>query len=110
MLEQLRARGAELVSVSLPSTPLALGAYYVIASAEACSNLARYDGIRYGTLSSRACELVEDLTDSSRSGYRDLESEQAEERSQLYTKTRSTGFGKEVQKRLLLGTYALSAE
>lgn len=48
-LERLRDRGATLVSVSLPSTPYALSAYYVIASAEASSNLARYDGVRFGT-------------------------------------------------------------
>ncbi|KAK4050379.1 Trimeric GatFAB AmidoTransferase(AdT) complex subunit [Microbotryomycetes sp. JL201] len=89
-LGALKKRGAQIVSVSLPSTPLALGAYYVLASAEASSNLARYDGIRYG--------------------YRDIDREDSSARAQLYAKTRSKGFGKEVQNRILLGTFALSAE
>ncbi|KAK4052231.1 Trimeric GatFAB AmidoTransferase(AdT) complex subunit [Microbotryomycetes sp. JL221] len=89
-LQLLVDRGAQVFSVTLPSTPLALSAYYVLASAEASSNLARYDGIRYG--------------------HRDLESEQIGERTQLYARTRSQGFGREVQKRILLGTFALSAE
>lgn len=71
----------EVVSVSIPSTTKALSAYYTIASAEASSNLARYDGIRYGfTTDGR----IED--------------------------TRTAGFGEEVQKRIILGTYALTAE
>ena len=55
VIEQLRARGATIVPVSLPSTPYALSAYYVISSAEASSNLARYDGIEYGALFVIAC-------------------------------------------------------
>lgn len=57
-LEQLKARGASLHSVSIPSTPLALSAYYVLASAEASSNLARFDGVRYGQWTSHSLRLV----------------------------------------------------
>ena len=82
-LEEL---GATVVEVSLPSLRYALPAYYVLSSAEASSNLARFDGVRY---SHRAAE------------YADLE--------ELYVKSRSEGFGAEVKRRILLGTYALSA-
>lgn len=78
--------GAELVSVSMPSVDYALSAYYVISSAEASSNLARFDGIRYG--------------------YRCKEYESIDE---LYRKSRSEGFGSEVKKRIMLGTFALSS-
>ncbi|SCV67986.1 BQ2448_107 [Microbotryum intermedium] len=88
-LQSLRDHGATLHSISLPSTPSALSAYYVLASAEASSNLARFDGIRFGTR--------QDPTSKSPS-------------SLLYASSRSTGFGNEVQKRILLGTYALTAE
>ena len=83
--EWLRDAGAEIVPVSLPMTQYALPAYYIVASAEASSNLARYDGIRYGLR-----EDADDLTD-------------------LYETTRASGFGDEVQRRILIGTYALSA-
>ena len=81
----LKAAGAEIVDISLPMTKYALPAYYIIAPAEASSNLARYDGMRYG-------QRVEgeDLTDT-------------------YEKTRAAGFGTEVQRRVLIGTYVLSA-
>ena len=80
-------RGAELVPVSLPlATRHAIAAYYVLATAEASSNLARYDGIRYG----RRADQPEDLQD-------------------LYVRSRTEGFGDEVQRRILLGTYVLSA-
>ena len=78
--------GAELVEISLPHTKYALPAYYIIAPAEASSNLARYDGVRYGV---RADE-VSSLDD-------------------MYEKTRAAGFGEEVQRRIMIGTYALSA-
>ena len=81
----LKSRGAEIVDVSLPHTKYALPAYYVIAPAEASSNLARYDGVRYGERVSG-----EDLSD-------------------LYSRTRANGFGREVQRRILIGTYVLSA-
>ncbi len=78
--------GAEVHSVRLPHAPHALSAYYVLAPAEASSNLARFDGVRYG---SRA-EHASDLTD-------------------MYTRTRHDGFGPEVKRRIMLGTYALSS-
>jgi aspartyl-tRNA(Asn)/glutamyl-tRNA(Gln) amidotransferase subunit A len=81
----LRAQGAKLVEVSLPHTPLALAAYYIIAPAEASSNLARYDGLRYGK---PAAGQVANLLD-------------------LYCKTRGAGFGPEVKRRIMLGTFAL---
>ena len=81
----LKSRGAEIIDVSLPHTKYALPAYYVIAPAEASSNLARYDGVRYGERVSG-----EDLSD-------------------LYSNTRANGFGREVQRRILIGTYVLSA-
>jgi aspartyl-tRNA(Asn)/glutamyl-tRNA(Gln) amidotransferase subunit A len=81
--DALRERGAELVDVVLPHTHLALPAYYLVAPAEASSNLARYDGVRYGKRASTA-----DLLD-------------------LYRKTRGGGFGPEVKRRIMLGTFAL---
>jgi aspartyl-tRNA(Asn)/glutamyl-tRNA(Gln) amidotransferase subunit A len=83
--EWLRAAGASVVDVSLPNTPFALPAYYIVAPAEASSNLARYDGVRYGLRESGA-----DVTE-------------------LYEKTRARGFGPEVRRRLMIGTYVLSA-
>ncbi len=82
----LKAQGAELVEVSLPNTQYALPAYYIIAPAEASSNLARYDGVRYG----HRAESFENLND-------------------MYCSTRGEGFGAEVKKRLIIGTYVLSA-
>ena len=81
----LKDRGAEIVEVSLPHTKYALPTYYVIAPAEASSNLARYDGVRYGYRNSQ------DTLD------------------ELYTHSRGEGFGSEVQRRILIGTYVLSA-
>ena len=78
--------GAEIVTISLKNSALALPAYYIIAPAEASSNLSRFDGVRYGH---RAKE------------YSDL--------NDMYTKTRSEGFGAEVQKRIMIGAYALSS-
>ena len=83
---QAERLGAQLVDVSLPHAPHALSAYYVLAPAEASSNLARFDGVRYG----RRAADAEDLLD-------------------LYTTTRHDGFGSEVRRRIMLGTYALSA-
>jgi aspartyl-tRNA(Asn)/glutamyl-tRNA(Gln) amidotransferase subunit A len=82
----LQDAGAEIVKVSLPHTKYALPAYYVIAPAEASSNLARYDGVRFG----RRAEAIYDLVD-------------------LYERSRAEGFGPEVQRRILVGTYVLSA-
>ena len=81
----LKDAGCELVEVSLPHTNYALAAYYIIAPAEASSNLARYDGMRYGLR-----EDGEDLVDT-------------------YERSRAAGFGEEVQRRVLIGTYALSS-
>ncbi|HRM73628.1 MAG TPA: amidase family protein, partial [Paracoccus sp. (in: a-proteobacteria)] len=86
--EMLRDAGAEIVDISLPHTKYALPAYYVIAPAEASSNLARYDGVRYG----RRAKL----------GAGDGVVE-------MYEKTRAQGFGPEVQRRVMIGTYVLSA-
>src|ERR1044071_930055 len=81
----LKDAGAEIVNVSLPHTKYALPAYYIVAPAEASSNLARYDGVRYGLR-----VPGRDITD-------------------LYEKTRADGFGKEVRRRIMIGTYVLSA-
>jgi aspartyl-tRNA(Asn)/glutamyl-tRNA(Gln) amidotransferase subunit A len=84
-VEHLRALGAEVRDISLPSTRLALPVYYLIATAEASANLARFDGVRYGLRVPGA-----DLVDT-------------------YCRTRGQGFGDEVKRRIMLGTYALSA-
>lgn len=83
----LKDAGAEVVEISLPHTKYALPAYYIVAPAEASSNLARYDGVRYG---------LRDLPEGA--GLQDM-----------YAATRSAGFGDEVKRRILLGTYVLSA-
>jgi len=85
-LKEYEKLGATLVDVSLPNAALAIPAYYVIAPAEASSNLARYDGVRYG-YAAKEPKSLEDL----------------------YTRTRAEGFGAEVKRRILVGTYALSA-
>ena len=84
----LRDAGAEIVDISLPHTKYALPAYYVIAPAEASSNLARYDGVRYGHRAKLAA---------------------GDGITEMYEKTRAEGFGKEVQRRVMIGTYVLSA-
>jgi aspartyl-tRNA(Asn)/glutamyl-tRNA(Gln) amidotransferase subunit A len=83
----MKDAGAEIVEISLPHTKYALPAYYIVAPAEASSNLARYDGVRYGLR-----ELPEGA------GLQDM-----------YAATRSAGFGDEVKRRILIGTYVLSA-
>jgi aspartyl-tRNA(Asn)/glutamyl-tRNA(Gln) amidotransferase subunit A len=83
--EWLKAAGAEMVDVSLPHTKYALPAYYIVAPAEASSNLARYDGVRYGL----------------RVPGHDIK--------EMYENTRAAGFGKEVRRRIMIGTYVLSA-
>ncbi len=86
--DMLRDAGAEIVDISLPHTKYALPAYYVIAPAEASSNLARYDGVRYGHRATLdAGEGIDDM----------------------YEKSRAEGFGHEVQRRVMIGTYVLSA-
>lgn len=84
-IEWYKDAGAEILDISLPHTKYALPAYYIVAPAEASSNLARYDGVRYGLR-----EVGDDIID-------------------MYEKTRSEGFGNEVQRRVLIGTYVLSS-
>jgi aspartyl-tRNA(Asn)/glutamyl-tRNA(Gln) amidotransferase subunit A len=85
-LELLRTLGASVEGCALPHAPHALAAYYVLAPAEASSNLARFDGVRYGYRAAGASELLD-----------------------MYTRTRHDGFGTEVKRRIMLGTYALSS-
>ncbi len=85
-VEWLKAQGAEIVDVSLPHTKYALPTYYIVAPAEASSNLARYDGVRFGHRAAGAHDIVD-----------------------LYEKSRAEGFGAEVQRRILIGTYVLSS-
>ena len=85
-LEVFRSRGAELVDIDLPHAKYAIATYYVVATAEASSNLARFDGVRYGYRAP---------------GVRDVK--------EMYEKSRSQGFGPEVKRRIMLGTYVLSA-
>lgn len=86
MLKKMEAEGATIKEVSLPHISYAVSSYYIIATAEASSNLSRYDGVRYGYRSTEARKLFD-----------------------LYAKSRSEAFGKEVQRRILLGSYVLSA-
>jgi len=85
-IQELKTAGAEIVPISLPHTPYAIPTYYVVATAEASSNLARYDGVRYGLRASDGKSLAE-----------------------MYRRTRDAGFGAEVKRRIMLGTYVLSA-
>jgi len=85
-IDSFRKWGAKIERISLPHTEFAVAIYYIIATAEASSNLARYDGVKYGLRSK---------------GYRNL--------MEMYTQTRAKGFGKEVKRRIILGTYVLSA-
>lgn len=85
-IETLKAKGFEIVEISLPKTEFAIATYYILITAEASSNLARYDGARYGYRTSDKVNL-----------------------KQMYTKSRSEGFGDEVKRRIMLGTYVLSA-
>jgi len=85
-IEVLKGAGAEIVEVSLPRTDYCVAVYYLIATAEASSNLARYDGVSYGFRNGEVQSLME-----------------------MYKETRSQGFGAEVKRRILIGTYALSA-
>ena len=85
-IDQLRAAGATIKSISLPHTRYAIPTYYIIATAEASANLARFDGVRYG-----------------------FRAKDADTLSALYRRSRDLGFGAEVKRRIMLGTYALSA-
>ncbi|KPN74487.1 Asp-tRNA(Asn)/Glu-tRNA(Gln) amidotransferase subunit GatA [Neisseria sp. 74A18] len=84
-IDLLKAQGAEMVEVSLPQTELSIPAYYVLTSAEASTNLSRYDGVRYGHRTARFGDLEE-----------------------MYSNTRAEGFGSEVKRRIMIGTYVLS--
>ncbi|MGZ4841988.1 MAG: Asp-tRNA(Asn)/Glu-tRNA(Gln) amidotransferase subunit GatA, partial [Candidatus Angelobacter sp.] len=85
-IAKLRSAGCEIVPISLPHTPYAVPTYYLIATAEASANLARFDGVRYGYRAKNTRTL-----------------------SQMYRKSRDEGFGTEVKRRIMLGTYALSS-
>ena len=85
-IQKLAKQGCEIVEVSLPHTRYAIPAYYIVATAEASSNLARFDGVRYGYRAKDARTL-----------------------SEMYRRSRDQGFGAEVKRRIMLGTYALSA-
>lgn len=85
-IETYKSLGAEIVEVSLPYLKYSIGIYYILATAEASSNLARFDGVKYGYRAKEAKNLME-----------------------MYTKTRAEGFGPEVKRRIMLGTYALSS-
>lgn len=85
-IDLLNKLGAKIQSISLPHTPYAVAVYYIICTAEASSNLARYDGVKYGFRSNHYDDLLE-----------------------MYSRTRAEGFGKEVKRRIILGTYVLSA-
>ena len=85
-VETYKSLGAEIVEISLPLLEHSIGVYYILATAEASSNLARFDGVKYGHRTKDAKNLLE-----------------------MYTKTRAEGFGDEVKRRIMLGTYALSA-
>jgi aspartyl-tRNA(Asn)/glutamyl-tRNA(Gln) amidotransferase subunit A len=101
----LREAGAEIVTVSLPNTAAALPAYYVLAPAEAASNLARYDGVRYGYRSSASPPAA----DATNGGAGSASSSSAAALHAHYARTRSEGFGPEVQRRILTGNFVLSA-
>ena len=85
-IEDYKRLGCEIVEISLPKLKYSIGIYYILATAECSSNLARFDGVKYGYRTSNAANLME-----------------------MYTKTRAEGFGAEVKRRIMLGTYALSS-
>ncbi|UOO81446.1 Asp-tRNA(Asn)/Glu-tRNA(Gln) amidotransferase subunit GatA [Uruburuella testudinis] len=85
VIDLLKRQGAEMIDVSLPQTELSIPAYYVLASAEASTNLSRYDGVRYGHRAAQFGDLDE-----------------------MYSNTRAEGFGSEVKRRIMMGTYVLS--
>ena len=85
-IETYKSLGCEIVEISLPRLKYSIGIYYILATAECSSNLARFDGVKYGYRTPNAKNLME-----------------------MYTKTRAEGFGPEVKRRIMLGTYALSS-
>ena len=106
-IEVLRARGAEVVDVTLPHSKYGIPIYYLIATAEASSNLARYDGVRYGY---RARADKDPRSDRGRPEVSAGTSAKADDRplQMMYERTRDEGFGAEVKRRIMLGTYVLS--
>lgn len=90
VIKKLKQNGADIVEVSLPHTGEALAVYYIIMPSEACANLSRYDGIKYGLSTIDKTKSHQSLLD-------------------IYLETRSKGFGKEMKRRIMLGTYVLSA-
>lgn len=122
LLEKLEADGAELVPVNLPHTKYGIAAYYILATAEASSNLARYDGIRYGHRASKE-EVLDELKKEETALKEQFEMATGDEKIaiqqklakmdsaliRLYKKSRTEGFGQEVKRRIMLGTYVLSS-
>jgi aspartyl-tRNA(Asn)/glutamyl-tRNA(Gln) amidotransferase subunit A len=101
-LDVLRAQGATLVDIELPHARFAIPTYYLVATAEASSNLARYDGVRYGfRASGGVSDAAPETPGRSAVGPMDLRA--------MYRRTRNQGFGAEVKRRIILGTYVLSA-
>jgi len=86
MVQRLAGAGAEIIEISLPHTEFAVAVYYIVATAEASSNLARFDGVRYGHRAAQPTDLLD-----------------------LYSRSRAQGFGSEVKRRIILGTYVLSS-
>ncbi|HKK24969.1 MAG TPA: amidase family protein, partial [Gracilimonas sp.] len=122
LLEKLEADGAELVPVNLPHTKYGIAAYYILATAEASSNLARYDGIRYGHRASKEA-VLDELKKEEAALKEQFEMANGDEKIaiqqklakmdsaliRLYKKSRTEGFGQEVKRRIMLGTYVLSS-
>lgn len=122
ILENLEADGAELVPIHLPHTKYGIATYYILATAEASSNLARYDGIRYGHRADKD-EMLDELKKEEKALKEQFELATGEEKIELqeklakldsplirlYKKSRTEGFGTEVKRRIMLGTYVLSA-
>jgi aspartyl-tRNA(Asn)/glutamyl-tRNA(Gln) amidotransferase subunit A len=122
ILDQLEADGAELVPIHLPHTKYGIATYYILATAEASSNLARYDGIRYGHRADKE-EVLDELNKEQMALKEAFEIAEGDEKIELqnklskldsalirlYKKSRTEGFGTEVKRRIMLGTYVLSA-
>ncbi|MEQ9090754.1 MAG: amidase family protein [Balneola sp.] len=117
-LKKLESEGAELVPISLPHTKYGIAAYYVLATAEASSNLARFDGIRYGHRADKS-SVVEELKEEEERIREEFKGDQVQldlalskmdsALIKLYKKSRTEGFGTEVKRRIMLGTYVLSS-
>lgn len=122
ILKNLEADGAELIPVNLPHTKYGIATYYILATAEASSNLARYDGIRYGHRADKD-EMLDELKKEEKALKEQFEIAEGDDKVaiqekmgkldspliRLYKKSRTEGFGDEVKRRIMLGTYVLSA-